>query len=444
VLRRPVETAAYSDDDGEEVAYGIAIGSLVGTLENTGRIVATSDTPDQAIAIRVGSGSGDVVLHTGGHLQGQLEIDSGVDVEVVSGPGTSIYWTFENLPTGGFELTDAGGLPLFVSGNSVLSYDASALAASANVLADVTSIGGGAFQANLALAAGGADIGVAQGILGGGGLSYFFSGDVARMDYDGNGTTSQDQSVDSHGISVGATGQMDNGLTFGVIAGVANADVSVSGPFADSFRNDVSGGFIGGSVATNYGGYIIDAGLRFGRLGHDDSRTINSNLAPGGTGVATASYNSTYFSPEIGVSRTMYVGDLMVTPSARYRYTRQSIEGYTEAGTMVNATVGARKVTVGQLDLGVDVCKQVGAGVLTGSFGVMSRNVGGDDTVTVTIAGDTNTIGVFGDSQQAATIGVSYSQDLSNGVSFNIGADAVVGGGDISGYSLGASLIAKF
>jgi hypothetical protein len=137
---------------------------------------------------------------------------------------------------------------------------------------------------------------------------------------------------------------------------------------------------------------FLDFALHGGGSSNSTTRTINSNVAPGGLEIATASYSSGYVSPELKYGIDVPLGArYTLTPSAQVRYVAGFFGGYTESGSSANFTVGSRTIQDieerGELKLTRTM--MVGGDLLlaSGHVGVLGIERLGDTTVNTVLLG---------------------------------------------------------
>jgi len=165
-----------------------------------------------------------------------------------------------------------------------------------------------------------------------------------------------ERTQDPDGVLLGAhTSFFGGAVGFDILA---RPDLRL-GLFAGGGESRLSEDFNSGSTTTDtafggvYGrwGFVslgapsfLDFALHGGGSTNSTSRTLTSNIAPF-TQVATASYDSSYISPEIkyGVHLPLWA-QWTLTPSIGLRYVAGFFGGYTESGSSANLTVASRTI----------------------------------------------------------------------------------------------------
>jgi outer membrane autotransporter protein len=156
--------------------------------------------------------------------------------------------------------------------------------------------------------------------------------------------TSLHATTDYAGGVVGADLLARPDLRLGVFAGAGESRLAVDLNSGSTDTNTVFGGGYGRYAFASFGApSFLDFALHGGASTNATSRTINNNIAPSGTEVATANYHGGYVSPELkyGVDLPMW-GNYTITPSARVRYVAGFFGGYTESGSTADLTVASR------------------------------------------------------------------------------------------------------
>jgi Autotransporter beta-domain len=142
------------------------------------------------------------------------------------------------------------------------------------------------------------------------------------------------------------------------------AAVGIDRVFASNVR---LGGFLGGgagrqavesniqTINTTYfyggmygqfdkGAQFVDFALWGGGLNNGTTRSIANNAAPTGLESATANYGGWFVSPELIYGVHIPMGRVVWTPRATFRYVGGMLDGYSEAGSSQNLTVGSRAI----------------------------------------------------------------------------------------------------
>jgi len=136
-------------------------------------------------------------------------------------------------------------------------------------------------------------------------------------------------------------------LRIGIFAGGGHSELSLDLNAGSTRTDTVFGGIYGRYAFSSFGAAsFLDFALHGGGSSNGVTRgNINNNLLAGGLETATASYNSSYASPELtyGVKLPLWT-DYTLTPSLRLRYVAGTFGGYTETGSTANLTVASRTI----------------------------------------------------------------------------------------------------
>jgi outer membrane autotransporter protein len=135
-------------------------------------------------------------------------------------------------------------------------------------------------------------------------------------------------------------------LRIGLFAGGGESRMSLDANQGHTDTDTAFGGLYGRWGFMSFGhASFVDFALHGGSSTNSTSRTVNNNTLPAGLEIATASYNSSYVSPEIkyGVNVPLW-GEYTLTPSLRLRYVAGFFGGYTESGTTAPLAVASRTI----------------------------------------------------------------------------------------------------
>lgn len=394
-------------------------------------------------------------LSAPGYLAGRimLRAESDVNVTLTSGVSHSVRWAIQNdndyvqenqsnaYTWAGGAMTRAvlnGPNPWFVNegledvngrrNDVYATIDPSAFSAAANMLADLSGM------VSTMAKTGMNQTGEKNGV--------WIAANGTRMDYDGDKRATMDQDTRVMGGSIGYTHHFD-GFKAGVMAGYSDAELQVGSFYRDLYRhsydNDTRGGFAGIYGNTDIGWLNVNVGLSGGRLNHDDKRFVNDNLKWWGISYAKADYDSTWYSPEVTLSVPFEAGEgFTITPNLHLQYTKQNIDSYTEKGSDSNARVASRDIAVSEAKVGLDVSKTVGMARFMGRVGYLNRNSHGDNSVRVTMIGDTQDVPFFYQDINAVYVGAGVNINLGDRVDFNLSGNYLTGkdfdnGGNVTG-----------
>jgi len=444
-------------NNGSIVAVDTGI-SLVETsvATLTGNNITNNGLIDAPIAIDMngtaGLGEGNTLnLNIEGYIAGEilLDADANVTVNLEHAHAThSVAWTIQTPNAGADNNFTQGTLtgpnPLFVSGDEngtiYSTYDPSAFAAAENMMADLSGMVSDFARDNKEKD------------------GFWIAGQALKMDYNGlvnENIATMDQEHRLSGMAVGFNKQYDTWL-MSILGGYSNGNLKVGSLWSDyysnSYDNDQKGGFLAVHASAPLGKFVVDFGLSAGQLNHDDRRFVNDNLADDldqrGASYAVASYDSIWYSPEITLSLPMTASDsLTITPSVRYQYTAQNIDGYTETGAAdyANTTVADRDIAVGEFNAELAVSKQVNSTLtLSARGGYMARSSQGDDQVLVEMNGVSNDVPFTTQDVQAGYAGASINVKLGEQANLSVSGNYVDGSEIDSSYKAGAMLSIKY
>jgi outer membrane autotransporter protein len=313
------------------------------------------------------------------------------DVNITTGPSHSIYYNLGVTPT------FSGPTPGFTDGTIAATFDPTVFKGSINELADLNNNITSVANKN---------------------LSNFkdrqFSTSVfaSQLEHKADAVNLK-QEIDQLGVVFAYDYKLaDTNLNF--MAGYANSDLEANSRFAKSYANKSKGPFIGVAGIYDAGLVNVNFGLTTGLLKHSHDRFVNDNEVTNGEDHAKANYDSMFIAPEIGVSKKIKSNGITFSPKANVRYNYQSVDGYTETGSNSNATVKSLDVGLVETNLELAGTKSLNKSSYTIKTGYLNRQSVGDHKATVTMIGQTNSIG-FGDkSNNIYYAGVGADLNLAN------------------------------
>ena len=362
--------------------YGIFESGAGHIITNSGKITAET---------AIFSNGGSLNILPNSYIDGLFSL-TGTTVNITTGPSHSIYYNLGVTPT------FSGPTPGFINGTTgAATFDPTVFKGSINELADLNNNIANAANKN---------------------LSNFkdrqFSTSVfaSQLEHKADAVNLK-QEIDQLGVVFAYDYKLaDTNLNF--MAGYANSDLEANSRFAKSYANKSKGPFIGVAGIYDTGLVNVNFGLTTGLLKHSHDRFVNDNEETNGEDHAKANYDSIFIAPEIGVSKKIKSNDITFSPKANVRYNYQSVDGYTETGSNSNATVKSLDVGLVETNLELAGTKSLNNSSYTIKTGYLNRQSVSDHKATVTMIGQTNSIG-FGDkSNNIYYAGVGADLNLAN------------------------------
>ncbi|MCR9236410.1 MAG: autotransporter domain-containing protein [Alphaproteobacteria bacterium] len=450
-----------------------------GILENTGTILATG-LNGEAVLVRDGvivTNSGRIISQRGpaidagafsdaddtfnllapGFIGGTIDLGTrnigGTEtvINILTGQSHSIFWTLEGDTTDwtGGAPDISGSVPWFynAAAQTVATFDPTLLASETDALGDLTSmlshVGLGALEGfepgpgpdtgfsalgYMPVADGEADtatqrVGRAWATALGG-----------QMDHEGGGTT-LDNTIGHIGIAAGYTWQQAPDLIVNAMAGYVAGNNKADANWAPSFDHDTHTLFAGLHGEHQLNRAAVQFGLTAGHSWIDHNRFVNDNLAPLGESWVSADYGGFFVSPELALSTDILLENgLTLTPNAGVRYAAQWLGGYAETGAVspaANATVEDRFVGTVEARAGLDVTRSFDirgrTGTLTGGIGYLGRWGGGDDDVSITLNGVTQSVASGHQDLNAVMVSATLLSDIGETGFLELDANYLVG-----------------
>ena len=428
-------------------AYGIAVGTLDGTLYNSGRVLAFAANDGDAYAVKVLKGAGSATFTTESLFAGRLSL-SNAELTVESVANTpSIFWTFEDIPDA-VTLDDANGPKLYSKvtddGTIIATVEPANLAFSGQIAADMANMGEETVAAMLAATPSNITTDTPRMYLlepskaADQGEAFFEGSFVSRKVDDAAG---RQMDFDVSSVTAGFVNRLESGLGYGVtISRVNSKGSTASGLGADTV--DSSGTVIGTYGNMAFGAASLTFGATLGTLSNSGTRSVHDNVAASGVSTVSAEYGSSFISPSIEASWTVPAGDMTIRPHVGYRYTKLSVDGFTETGGLAAATFGAREASASDFTIGAEMSKAVSKGTLTGSADILRRVVS-DNGASVAFFGETDHTLAANTDFTALELGIGYTMAVEAG-EVSIGATSVLSNNGASSYGLAAGYRISF
>ncbi|PCR96478.1 autotransporter outer membrane beta-barrel domain-containing protein [Pseudomonas fluorescens] len=221
--------------------------------------------------------------------------------------------------------------------------------------------------------------------------------------------------ADSHGIAVGADGQLNADTAVGLAYSYLDTDVK-------SDRGNKT--LVTGHALTLYGNWthdnwFVDSSLMYGWNDNESKRYIAGTRAKG-------DYDSNVFGVSALAGYTVRLTpDVVLEPQVGARYANVSMDSYREKGSSASLNVGSQRYEVGEMGVGARLAAafEVGTGSLEPEAKLMAwHDVIGDKT------GTTSSFVLGGDSfTSRGTTPVRDSYELGLGANYRMGAWSVGG-----------------
>ncbi|WP_407193828.1 autotransporter domain-containing protein [Bradyrhizobium sp. STM 3566] len=342
-------------------------GGGAANVTNSGTIIGTGGT-----ALQFSGNDDTLTLLPGSRIVGAIDMGGGADVvNFTAGRGASWLVTLNNF-TG--TINGSGDAPFVIRGNQFAALDPTPFAVADRSLMDFTrsisgilgSLGGtGAAQNGPLASAFAPDDSSAQRIDTFAGIPALAYASDAILFKNPTVVTADGRSVwargfvgqhtqDADGVLLGSTTMFSGGavgfdllvqpdLRLGAFVGGGQSYLSLDQSAGNTRTDTGFGGLYGRYAFTSFGApSILKVALHGGAGTSTVSRSVNSNL---GTEVATASYNTSYVSPEAKYSVNVPLwSQYTLTPSFEVRYVAGFFDGYTETGATAPLTVASRTI----------------------------------------------------------------------------------------------------
>jgi uncharacterized protein with beta-barrel porin domain len=411
---------------------GIKLDGGSNTLTNQGSVISQAGNSIEFV------GSGNTLnLGNSSFLSGNVSLGTGTQINITTGANFSKLINYTGTLSG---ISASGSVPAFIntSTNQVATYDPTLFAASSDALGDmmstISSLTPGRFN--------GSDKDHPLWVRGFG-MASSYEGTDATLD----------RSYNYSGVAIGYDFKRSKDLSLGVLGGYGQTSLWANAESTKSFNTSSDDGFLGLYGQKRWKKVAIDFALYGGLQSFQQQRYVNDNLAYLGNSSANASYQGWWIAPEAGITYNAgEVNGWSFLPTARLRYAQQWMGGYTETGGgSANATVNGRSVAIGQSFIGIGTRKTMKTRmgkdtkmVIDGQVGYVYRGVVGDDTVNVTMIGQSQLLSTESSSRNAVAVSAGVTLDLSSAVALKIRGDFAAGGGMQYGSGGWAGLSVKF
>lgn len=369
-----------------------------------------------------------LTLKAPSYIGGAINFMSTTTLDIQTGPSHSVLWQLPADMTGGAP-NISGSVPWFYNSGTMqfATYDPSVFAGSLDLLGDLTRLlsrvgrtgldGRRLADSNM------------HGTSG-----FWLAGFGGAIWHDGDGAMTLERNIDQYGFAIGYRGAGIGGFEWGVMGGYVDNRMDIASRWTTSYDVSGQGWFAGLNTRGQLGALKVDAGVTGGRLGYDQSRFVNDNLALTngqtlGRSWADASYDGWYVAPELGIGLDLGTwGGWTLTPSARIRYAAQWLGGYDETGSNANASVDARRLGLAEASSELALSRQLDYGALTLRVGYLGRASTGNDKVAVSLLGIGQDV-PFGDTDtHTGYAGVAFDVDIAANTKLSL---------DFTGYAAG-------
>ncbi len=422
------------------------------TVTNSGKIVAA-----QYNSIQFHNGGGTLNLLAPSFIGGEIDLDTGVEINITTGPSHSTLWDFSTGTLTAGDPTIGGTVPWFYNSSTkqFATFDPSVLAAKTETLIDRTALISAAMQRRLEHSQQSMEGEGSHGLEQNTG-SFDKSGAwlqvmASKSQYEGGGTT-LDRDIQLGGFAVGYDANHDKDTRFGVMAGYIDGRSEAAGRWSKSFESSSSGLFAAGYGRKSFGRIFVDLGLSAG-IGTDNEtkRFVNDNLAALGESHATGDPGvSFWISPEIAIGTEIStLSNWTFNPSVKLRYAAEWFGGYTETGPSAdaNATVDDQIIAFGEARLELAASRYVTFGnsvsaLITARGGALGRTSFGEDA-TITLLGVTQDISDFYEDSFAIFAGLDARFAVSDRLNLDL-STSTTHGNDMTNVQGAAALGVAF
>ena len=426
-----------------------------GHMRNEGKIVARVSDAGDAFAIRLGEMSDvqdvdpdglvnvpSVELATQGFLEGRI-LTQGQTIFVDNAySGGSVHWTVEDVVGAPVWGTGNGQVFYSADGLSAATFDRSLMLAQNQVTSFASRFGRDAEARQLTMALGQKteleqETEEAQSTSENAISDLYIASDVWRpwvvasaglLERDGDDDESSNSATFA-GLNAGLVKQVNFGFvqdaalsfSFGLLAG--ENELNTDHRWLKASESEFDSYFAGVALMDQIGPWQANMDLRFGQTSFEHNRSINNNLVFGGVETANGSQDATWFSASGKLGYDLLSNSKRrLAPFVAFDHVFADFDGYTETGSASNATVASSTSQITRVELGVDASQQFQhGGLLSASIGLFTSFSSGDDTVELTLLGDTQDYIVDLADDTGVRMSLGYDYAISQRISLNSG-----------------------
>ena len=390
-------------------AIGIRVQDHTGTLNVTGDILVSGNGTNYGI--HLGTGSGTLNIESSANIDGTIRVaDHTVNMTHV---GEAAVYRFEDA---NIDPSTGGGFATATSNaNWIWVTTAEGTAAPTYAAVNTTDFSSGTSTTQLAGVIG--DTLAAE-------LAELSTGETTRLDL-----TASAQRIQGYaGASLSTFKSASTDVNMGLIQGGSMMTSQSGNRFGlglsvidyngrdGSTALDARGAALSATYLASLGGMDLGFGLSYGAVQTDSARTV------GGSPDALASFGSDFATASFSASREFDVGgEGVLTGFGKALVGQQKVDGYTETGSLANATVGAQTVNFHQYSLGAEYRVPQPDGVFTATVEAVrteSSNAGGFQ---LSVLGSGLTGGATSVSDTYAKVSFGLDQNMANGGLLSLG-----------------------